>query len=288
MEVSVLAPLLAVGVLLALTALGVSVYGASQQRNAERVLLDRQSRADEVNATLLKKFNGTVHELSQVRDLLAVSVAEQGRLRPALDAALTEIVRLRAALDAANSEIAQLRNTINAKVANARSSNSLLLIQCEPAFGETDAQAIRRAGLPFQRRAKCTLESFDEALQTSREDNANALWLQISAHMNAKQIKFYDQEASVEWLSQRIRGIEILYLAGCENEEIGKQLVGTNLAQNVITMLEPVESRDAGNFTFAFWRSMVDGNSVLDAYEQARRICPQVSEFVQLRSAKRR
>lgn len=280
--------LLAIGAMLALLALGVSFYGAARQRGAEKELIERQHKSEDINATLLSKFNGTVTELAQVRELLATAVAEQGRLRPALDAALTEIVRLRTALDVANAEIALLRNAIHTKVPNARPIKPLLLIQCEPTFGDVDAQAIRRTGIPFQRRAKCTAETFDMALQTGREDGQTPMFLHISAHMSASRIKFFDQDKGIEWLSQRIRGVHTIFLAGCENEEIGAALVATNISQHVITMTEPVENQDASNFTFAFWRAISEGVPTPEAFEQALGICPQVSEFVQLRSARRR
>jgi hypothetical protein len=250
---------------------------------------NRTSTANRENTqTLLARFNGSIAELATIKELLAVATAELARLRPALDAANTEINRLRAALDASSQELAALRVAITQKVPGPKLLKPLLLIQCDPAFGETDAQALRRTGIAFQRRSKCTLASFDEVLQTGREDNQTALWLQISAHMNDTRIKFFDQDASIEWLSQRIRRISVLFLAGCENEDVGKQLVGTMLAMNVITVLEPIDTKDAGNFTFAFWRAMSDGYTVNEAFEQALAICPVVSEFVQLRTARER
>ena len=73
-------------------------------------------------------------------------------------------------------------------------------------------------------------------------------------------------------------------LAGCENEEVGAQLVG--LARHVILVYESIDSQSAQDFSFAFWREIGDGTDPPDAFARALDECPQVSEFIQMRTAR--
>jgi hypothetical protein len=277
-----LLPLLAVGGLMTMLALGLSVWSV---RNGQRA----DQRIDLGSADLRQEVSDLRRELATAAKISADLRQELSGVRSALDTANIEIGRLRAALDISNVELGRLRATMSgSETLLKRPIKPLLLAQCEPAFGDVDAQAIRRTGILLQRLRQCKGDDLDRALQTGREDGQTVWWLQISAHMGDTGIKFADGIKSVEWLSQRIRGVQVLFLAGCENEEIGAQLVGANMAQHVIAMTEPVESRNAADFTFAFWRAVSEGGSVPDAYEQALQICPQISEMVMLRSARRK
>lgn len=169
-------------------------------------------------------------------------------------------------------------------VRDRRPAKPLLLCQCNKLFGEDDALAIRRVGIPFQRLQECTGEKFDRYLQAARQDGTTPWWLQISAHMGAEGIMFADGVKSATWLSQRIRGIRILLLAGCENEEVAAQLVG--LAKHVVIVYETIESQNAQDFSFSFWREIAGKAEPPDAFARALQDCPQVSEFVQMRSAR--
>jgi hypothetical protein len=260
------------------------------QVNEERnnSALDKLTALAEVIA-MKRVIDSNTEENKRLRIALDLTDLEIIRLRAALETANTEILRHRTALEGANVELISLRIKLTAlALPTNQILKPFLLVQCNTTFGNTDAQALRRTGIPFQRRACCTASDFDQALQTGREDGQVPLYVQISAHMNAQEIQFFDGPKPIEWLSQRIRGIQVLFLAGCDNEEIGAALVGQNLAQHVITMFEPVDSRDAGNFTFAFWRATSEGSTVTDAFEQALNICPQIQEFVQLRSTRER
>jgi len=160
----------------------------------------------------------------------------------------------------------------------------LLLVMCHPKFGEDDVQAIRRTQIPFQRLKDATAKDFDRFLQEARQDGTTPWWVQISAHMGEAGIQFADGVQPVGWLSQRIRDIKVLMLAGCDNERVAAGLVG--LAQHVLVIYEEVETVYAADFTYAFWSRIGRGFDPVDAYAQALTECPQISEFVWMRSAR--
>ncbi len=274
MDNSILIPLLAVGAIMTILALSISVWGA------RRVQSNSHSAAD-----LLSRLNAAVAEIGDLRVLLVTANQELARLRPALDVATVEIGRLRSALEVANIEIGRLRAALGVEtLPDKRPAKPLLLAQCNKIFGEDDAIAIRRVGIPFQRLQNCTSSDLDRYLQAGRQDRQTPWWLQISAHMGPTGIQFADGVKSTSWLSQRIRGIRVLVLAGCENEEVGSQLVG--LARHVILVYESIDSQSAQDFSFAFWREIGDGTDPPDAFARALDECPQVSEFIQMRTAR--
>ena len=185
-------------------------------------------------------------------------------------------------------ELSQYRMTDSAISDNAKKPpKPLLLVQCNKLFGEDDALAVRRTGIVFHRLKNCTGTDFDRHLQAMRQDGTTPWWVQISAHMSAEGILFSDGVKSTTWLSQRIRGIRILVLAGCENEEVAAQLIGKQLAQYVVAIYETIESQNAQDFSYAFWREIGDGSEPSDAIAAALNECPQVSEFVLMRTARR-
>jgi hypothetical protein len=258
---SVLIPILVVGACMTIVALVVSVWGA------RRTVVDGQR----------------VGDLSALLQEAQVSITG---LRSALDQSNIKIGVLQASLDIANAEILRLRMLLTAQAEpEKRPAKPLLLAQCNQLFGEDDALAVRRTGIPFHRLKNCTALDFDRYLQAGRQDRATPWWVQISAHMGSTGILFADGVRSTAWLSQRIRGVRVLVLAGCENEEVGAQLVG--LAVHVIVVYETIDTQNAQDFSYAFWREIGDGAEPPDAFARALEECPQVSEFVQMRTARR-
>ena len=199
-----------------------------------------------------------------------------------LNDAQREIERLRARVT--ELEVAQRREVPEGH--ELRPAKPLLLAQCNTLFGEDDAQALRRAGIPFHRLANATSTDFDRYLQACRQDGTTPWWVVISAHMGPDGVRFADGVKGVAWLSQRIRGVRVLMLAGCENEEVAAQLVGSGMAKHVIGVYERIDSTNAQDLNYAFWSRIWRGASVPDAFAGALEECPQVSEFVQMRTAR--
>ncbi len=263
-----------IGGILVVLSLSVAIWAALRARGDGHKAVD-----------LLDRLNVAIEKIGELRTALEAALTESARLRMALEVSNVENGRLRAALDVANIEVSRLRTALAVGVpGEKRPAKPLLLAQCNKLFGEDDALAIRRTGIPFHRLQEATAEKFDRYLQAMRQDGTTPWWVQISAHMGPSGILFADGVRSTGWLSQRIRGVRVLLLAGCENEEVGGQLVG--LAKSVVVVYESIESEDAQNFTFAFWREIGDGQEPNDAFAAALEECPQVSEFVQMRTAR--
>jgi hypothetical protein len=219
----------------------------------------------------VERLNSTVDTLLKRNDDLLVEIA---KLR-------TELEKTQGELRVALERITLLDGKASLPGTTGRPAKPLLLVQCNKIFGDDDAQAIRRVGIPFHRLQECTSQKFDSYLQDFREDKASPWFVQISAHMGVDGVEFTDGVKGVQWLSQRIRDVRVLVLAGCENEEVGRQLVG--LAQYVVVIYESISSRDAQSFSFSFWRAINEELGPREAFRRALIECPQTSEYIQMR-----
>jgi len=233
--------------------------------------------------------NGLGHEIERLNKTVDTLLTRNDEVIKHNTALLAEIVTVRNELVRTQTDLKSALERINVLVGKVSATNvttgrpakPLLLVQCNKLFGEDDAQSIRRVGIPFQRLPNCTAQKFDEYLQDYREDKSSPWWIQISAHMGPDGIAFADGVKDVSWLGQRIRDVRVLVLAGCENEAVGRQLVG--LAQYVIVIYEAINSRDAQAFSFAFWRAINEELGPREAFRRALIECPQTSEVIQMR-----
>ncbi len=153
-----------------------------------------------------------------------------------------------------------------------------------------DLLVIRRAGMKFHRLSPASKAALEIYLSRKRKAGASPRYIHIAAHASAEGIRLSDGLADPEWLADRLDGVEVLLIAGCEGDNIGDVLAG--IARYVITMTEPVTNAtrpglsDIGVFAETFWRAIQQGESVGNAYERALRASPSwIGEIAQLHTA---
>lgn len=158
-----------------------------------------------------------------------------------------------------------------------------LLIACgsDMAMCNADRQALRRAGISFQRMYSADRASIDNELRRRRQDGTLYRWLHITAHADESGIALADGVADPAWWSERLDGIEVVFLAACKTATVADALAGLT---TVIFVQEDIENRDAADFTYAFWRQMKEHGDPRRAYNQAIQDTPQVAEFTDIRS----
>lgn len=135
---------------------------------------------------------------------------------------------------------------------------------------QMDLAIFRRARIPFIRLRPVTLSSFEVAINRARREGKPFRHIHIAAHISAEGADFSGEMATPEWLSERMQGVEVLLIAGCESSEIGDWLAG--IADYVVTMAEPVSAgtkpslSDIGIFAEVFWAAVYDGKTASDAF----------------------
>lgn len=187
-------------------------------------------------------------------------------------------------LTKATSEIDTLKKNTQALRQNTPPARVLLICGNDDRFCASDRQALRRANVPFERLTGATKERIKAEFRRKREDGRPWRWVQISAHAGDTGVQLADGElAAPSWWNETLDGVTCILLAACQTMMVADQVAG--LVRYVIAIREDIDNVDASEFVFSFWRGIVDGLLVPEAFEQACQETPQVAEYVVLRTA---
>lgn len=155
-----------------------------------------------------------------------------------------------------------------------RQRQMLVVIGQDDTGLKMDFSVLRRARIPFTRLSPATLDSFEAEINRARRIGDPYAYIHISAHAGEDGVQFSDGLATPEWLAERLRGVEVVLIAGCEGTNIGDTLGG--IAEYVITMAEPVRNEqrrvslsDIGIFSEVFWSAVWDGKDARTAFYTA-------------------
>jgi hypothetical protein len=144
-----------------------------------------------------------------------------------------------------------------------------------------DQAALMRARVPFQRTRKATTKSILEEMRRRRLDGTMYLWVILSSHAGPEGIELCDGIAPPDFWREALTGIEVVMLAACSASTTADELAG--LVKRVIYFTEDVANQDAADMNYAFWRRMLLGINVDQAYAEAVREVPAVASFVDIR-----
>ncbi len=125
-----------------------------------------------------------------------------------------------------------------------------------------------------------TMEKLKTVIDRARANRRTVRYLHMAVHSGPDGVQLGDGLATGDWLSENLKGVEVLLLNGCSNDDLG-DWIGS--VKSVVTMREDVRNDDAALFARLFWVAIAGGASPEDAYYSARDRSPQgVSEFVEL------
>ena len=156
----------------------------------------------------------------------------------------------------------------------------LLICADEDQLCNQDRNALRRAGISFQRLRNATKESIERELRRRRQDESLYPWLHITAHAGPGGVDLYDGLAPPTWWSDRLDGFDIVFLAACQGSNVADAIAGL---VTVVFLQEDVDNQDAADFTYVFWSNVIAGASAQEAYARGINVVPQISEFVDIR-----
>jgi hypothetical protein len=195
-----------------------------------------------------------------------------------------QVAFLLRALTTANNEIDALKkNTTAYRQITAPPARILLICGGDDRFCNADRQALRRAGVSFERLVNATKDSVRQELRRKREDGNPWKRIHISSHANDQGIALADGVADPDWWNETLNGVAGIVLAACQTMTVADAIAG--LVPYVVAIREDINNQDASQFVFSFWRAVADGLSFPEAFERALSETPQVSEFAVLRTA---
>lgn len=162
-----------------------------------------------------------------------------------------------------------------------RINRPVLLVYGIDAFGEQDRQALKKAGIAFFRLRSADLETLKAELQRRRSDGNLYDIVHISAHGGGEELIFDNDSVSGQELSDVLSGVRGIFLATCSNQKVADKLVG--IVKYVIVVYEEIDTNDAANFVFEFYKRYRTSQNVETSFAEAMAVLPHISEFVDLR-----
>ena len=140
-------------------------------------------------------------------------------------------------------------------------------------------RAVRSAtGLQFRRLVDASRDDFEAHLRRERSKGRPVELLHLALHADHAGVAFADGTADGNWLSERLCGVRVLLLAGCQGDWVGDWL---GVVPHVITLSEEISHADAGLLTEHFWKGIGHGLDADAALDAALGACPPVvGEYV--------
>lgn len=158
----------------------------------------------------------------------------------------------------------------------------LLLICGDKTFCDSDTTQFNRAKVWFRVLENATKSDVINELARRRQSDDLYPWLHISAHGNEQGILLSDGVADPTWWNRQLDGIKVLFAANCNSITVGDALAG--LCDHIVVFYGERSTNDVEQFTFVFWRELMNGTAAKEAYRKALTQVPQVRPFVDMRS----
>ena len=136
----------------------------------------------------------------------------------------------------------------------------------------------RQTGLGFHRLTDASTEDLDAYLRRERSCGRPVSLLHLAVHAGHEGVQLADGEVDGEWLSERLLGVQVLLLAGCQGDRIGDWL---GVVPFVITIDAAIGHDDAAVLCEHFWMGIGQGLTPNAALDAALAACaPVVAEYV--------
>lgn len=158
-----------------------------------------------------------------------------------------------------------------------------LLVMGSERFGLSDRNALRRAGILFHRLVDGSFYSFKDELQRKRSENRQYRVVHISSHASISGVEFSDGIYTGEQLSEIVSGVQLLFLASCNNVKIADSILG--IVSFIVVVYEQVDSALMEEFVYEFYNQLKISFEVENSFREAINKVPTISEFVDLRKA---
>lgn len=157
----------------------------------------------------------------------------------------------------------------------------VLVVGSSAQMGEVDRQSLRRANVPFHRLNGASKGDVVAFLRGQRQNGTLPPWMHVSAHASPDGVELADGLAAPSWWHEQVKGMNVVFLAACKTARVAEALAGL---VTVVFVYEDIGDQDASDFTYAFWRRMVEHGDPVKAYRQAVVEAPQIAEFTDIRT----
>lgn len=117
-------------------------------------------------------------------------------------------------------------------------------------------------------------------LEERRSSGQPVRMLHISAHSGPEGVQFSDGIADGQWLSENLKDVNILVIAGCKAHRVASLMT---VVPFVVSMRDEIENTDASTFSYHFWYAIGEGQEAEDAFhyalDKSRAVVSEMAEF---------
>lgn len=174
-------------------------------------------------------------------------------------------------------------NAGGVQVFDAKPESPLLVAIGSDAKLKLDLASLRAVetdtGMTFRRIENATFELLKRHLDRARANDRPYDKLHLAVHSGPDGIYLSGGIVNSEQLSEILRGVRILVIAGCESDAVGDYL---GVVNHVVSMTEKVSHTDAALFARAFWEEIGNRCEPSEALRLALKRSPSgMSEYVE-------
>lgn len=159
--------------------------------------------------------------------------------------------------------------------------NKMLFVSCDEQFYARDRTALFRAGLKFTTLRRATSAILTRELRKGREGGRPYHLVVVSAHGTGEGIMLADGLKPGDWFARNFFGVEVALFAACQSFQILDDLTG--IVTYSIGMMDDIETELAEDFIYIFWREYIITKNPIQAFENVKRIMPELSDRVTIR-----
>ncbi len=216
-----------------------------------------------------------------IQTLLADRAAAQRQI----DDFRTQLADANARIASLQAQLSRYTDPIVIPTSVKASPKILVAVIGEDEALQIDMAALRKAAERPELGVRITqvpasMTGLQRLLDRYRKTGKPLKWIHYSGHASPQGLAFNDGLATARWLSEHLRGVEILLINGCEADAVGDWI---GVVPTVISMRDKIEHEDAANFCQVFWQGVVEGLNGEEAFDQALLRCPpNVAEFAEL------
>lgn len=111
-----------------------------------------------------------------------------------------------------------------------------------------------------------TTKTFETILGDRRAAGTPIEHLHLAVHADPNGVRFADKVVDALWLSDRLEGVKVLVIAGCESTGVGRLLA---VVPYVVAMRAAIDNSGAALFTQVFWQAISEGSTPDGALKKA-------------------
>jgi len=125
-----------------------------------------------------------------------------------------------------------------------------------------------------------TKKDVETIIEERRSQGRPIKYLHFATHSGPEGVLFADGLADSVWLSQTLKDVSVLLIAGCKSHRVASIL---SVVSFIVSMRDDIDNSDASTFSYHFWFAIGEGYEPEEAYyyaiERSNSIVSEMAEF---------